>query len=256
MEQLESTQRRQMILRILNSEGKVFVTSLARHLGTSVVTIRKDLDALAAQSLLQRSHGGATRCSSILLDLTLQEKNLQHDAEKSRIAAKAASLVQGGDTIFLDSGSTTSRLIPHLAGLGSITLITNALNIAVRAAEMRNLQLILVGGQFHPKSLAFIGPLAEGTLSQLTVEKCFMGVDALDLAKGITTPVLEERGIHRTMLDCSQEVIVLADSSKFGKRSLGVIAGLNRIHRIITDSGTSKSYVNALKRRGIKVLVV
>ena len=241
---------------MLNSEGKVFVTSLARHLGISVVTIRKDLDALAAHGLLQRSHGGAIRRSLIMLDLTLQEKNLQHDEEKSRIAQKAATLAQSGDTIFLDSGSTTSRLIPHLAGLGPLTLITNALNIAVRASELQDVKLILVGGQFHPKSLAFIGPLAEGTLSQLSVEKCFLGVDAIDLEKGITTPVLEERGIHRTMLDVSQEVIVLADSSKFGRRSLGVIAGLNRIHRIITDGGISKSHLNSLRRRGIEVMVV
>lgn len=252
---LLSNERWRLILDVLNREGKVYVASLAKRLGTSVVTVRKDLDHLAAKGLLVRTHGGAVRRSPVMLDLTLNEKGVQYAEEKKRIARQAADLVQNGDTIFIDAGSTTSLLVPYLGAHEGLTLITNSLYIATKVAEMPNVQLILVGGQFHAKSLAFIGTLAEQSLSLLTVEKCFLGIDALDLEKGITTPLLEERGIHRMMLEVSQQVIVLADSSKFGKRSLGVIADLKKIDRVITDAGISPAYRRGFKRLGIDVSI-
>ena len=248
-------ERRRHILDILSRDGRVLVVDLAKQFRTSQVTIRKDLDILQAHGRIQRSHGGALPArEGALEDPTLREKEKLYRKEKLQIAAAAARMVQEGQVVILDSGTTTTAIARALREFENLTIITNAVNIAAELSGS-SLEVILTGGTLRKNSFSLVGPVADETLRRLNADILFLGVDGFDVEHGLTTPNLLEAKVNRTMMDVARVVVVVCDSSKFGRRSLSTIAPPSAIHHLITDRGIRKPDLAALKKSGIQVTI-
>lgn len=249
-------ERRRAILDLLNREGRVLVTDLARQFETSQVTIRKDLEILHARGLVHRTHGGALPArEGALADPTLREKEKLHRREKLRIAAAAAAIVQEGQVVILDSGTTTTAIARALRNSHNLTIVTNAVNIATELTGA-DVEVILIGGTLRKNSFSLVGPIAEDTLRRLNADVLFLGVDGFDVHYGLTTPNLLEAKVNRVMVEIAKKVVAVCDASKFGRRSLSLIVPPMGLHQVITDHGAPKSDLKALKKARIEVTLV
>ncbi|HNR40830.1 MAG TPA: DeoR/GlpR family DNA-binding transcription regulator [Bacteroidales bacterium] len=242
------------IMDMLEKEGRILTKNLISILNTTSVTIRKDLALLEQRGLLRRTHGGAIITKKLYPGLALNEKEKINREEKVRIAKQAAKMILDGDTIILDSGSTTSLLAKEIKNRNRITVITNAMNIAI---ELQNseISVILVGGNLLKESSTLVGPLADNMLRQVTADKLFMGVDGIDFKVGLTTPNIHEAKTSRVMMEISGETILVVDASKFGRRSLGVISPLTKINTIVTTKKLSEQELQQLNNNGIEVII-
>jgi DeoR family transcriptional regulator, aga operon transcriptional repressor len=249
-------ERRRAILDVLNREGRALVTDLACQFETSYVTIRKDLEILHAQGLVHRTHGGVLLSrEGALADPTLREKEKLHRREKLRIAEAAAAMVQEGQVVILDSGTTTTAIARALRGFHNLTIVTNAVNIAPQLAGT-DVEVILTGGTLRKNSFSLVGPIAEDTLRRLNADVLFLGVDGFDVHYGLSTPNLLEAKVNRMMVEISKKVVAVCDASKFGRRSLSLIVPPMGMHHVITDHGAPKSDLKVLKEAGIEVTLV
>jgi DeoR family transcriptional regulator of aga operon len=253
---LLNEERRRAVLEILNREGRVLVLDLAKRFETSQVTIRKDLEDLHAHGLIHRTHGGALPArEGALEDPTLREKEKLHRKEKLRIAEAAARLVQEGQVVILDSGTTTTAIARALRHFQNLTIVTNAVNIAAELSGTA-VDVILTGGTLRKNSFSLVGPIAEETLHRLHADLLFLGVDGFDVQYGLSTPNLLEAKVNRVMVDVAKRTVAACDSSKFGRRSLSLIAPPTALHEVITDRGAPKSDIRTLKKAGIEVTLV
>src|SRR6266403_3321565 len=251
-----SEERQRAILEILSRDGRVLVVDLAKRFPTSVVTIRKDLEILHMKGQIHRTHGGALSVrESALEDPTLREKEKLHRKEKLRIAAAAARLVSEGQVVILDSGTTTTAIARALRNFQNLTVITNAVNIVAELAGS-SVEVILSGGTVRKNSFSLVGPIAEESLRRLSADILFLGVDGFDVNYGLSTPNLLEAKVNRVMVEISKRTVAACDSSKFGRRSLSLIAPPSALHHVITDRGVPKSDLQALKKAGIDVTLV
>jgi DeoR family transcriptional regulator of aga operon len=250
--------RRSTILEIINQRGKIHVDELSKAFSVSEVTVRNDLKKLEKDGFLRRTHGGALKANNVAFDLTLMEKAKKHADEKRAIGAKAAEMIYDGDTIILDSGTTTFEIARNIKEKKkkNITVITNALNIATELAGVEGIGVVLTGGMLREKSFSLVGPHAEQTLKDYFGDKLFLGVDGICTDYGITTPNLLEAQVNRLMVERSNEVIVVTDSSKFGRRSLCLIVDLSSIDKIITDHGIPENDLSALRSKDVEVSLV
>jgi DeoR family transcriptional regulator, aga operon transcriptional repressor len=247
-------ERRHRIVELLREHGKVTVEALAARFATSAVTIRTDLAALEAGGALERTHGGALlrRADD---DQPIAVKQTLHHAEKVRIAKVAAGLIQDGETIILDSGTTTAEIAKQIRKLEvhSINVITNALNIASLLADVPAVRLIMPGGILRPESYSLSGHIAEAALANLQADRLFLGADGLDPEIGVMTPHLPEAQLNAKMIEISRQVIAVADSSKLMRRNISLIARVEQLHMLITDTGANPDVVAELERRGVEV---
>ena len=249
-------ERQRAILDLLRRDGRVLVVDLARQFRTSEVTIRKDLEILQVKGEIHRAHGGALPARhGALEDPSLREKEKLHRKEKLQIALAAARMVSEGQVVVLDSGTTTTAIARALRNFHNLTVVTNAVNIA---AELSGsvLEVILTGGSLRKNSFSLVGPLAEETLHKLHADILFLGVDGIDVQYGLSTPNLLEAKVNRAMIPISKVAVAVCDSSKFGKRSLSLIAATSSLQHVITDAGIPKTDLNALKKSGVQVTVV
>jgi DeoR family transcriptional regulator of aga operon len=251
-------ERRRKILDLVNKQSRVTVEELVRRFAVSAVTARGDLDALARAGAVDRSHGGALKRAGALQDVPLNVKETLHHGEKVRIGHAAAQMLKDGETVMLDSGTTTAEVARHLKflKLRSLTVITNALNIAMELANLPHVRVIMIGGILRQMSYSLVGPHAEHTLRGLTADRLFLGVDGLDPEVGLTTPDVLEAQLNAMMIRVAREVVVVADSSKFARRSLSVIARLDEVHKVLTDDRVAPETVAALRARGVEVVIV
>ena len=249
-------ERRRAIVDILRQSKRVLVADLAKEFRTSQITIRKDLEALDKQGLIQRTHGGALPLqTSALLDPTLREKEKLHRKEKGRIAAAAAGMVERGQCVLLDSGTTTTAIARALRGIAGLTVVTNAINIAVEL-DGTEIEVILTGGTLRKNSFSLVGTLAEQTLRQLSADILFLGVDGFDLKAGLFTPNLLEAQVNRAMVEISRKTVAVCDSSKFGRRSLCKIMPATAVHHVITDKNLPRHDLQEMQQSGISVTLV
>jgi DeoR family transcriptional regulator of aga operon len=249
-------ERRQHMLNKIQLEGRVLVSELSEALGISRITIRKDLDFLESKGMVQRTHGGALSVKGgTLLDPSLQEKEQKQLKEKQRIAKAAASLVEEGLCILLDSGTTTTAIARELRRFSRLTVITNAVNIAAELT-MTDFEVILTGGTLRKNSYSLVGPLAEDMLNEMHADILFLGVDGFDIKVGLTTPNLLESRVNRAMVSAATRVVVVCDSTKFRRHSLALIVPPTAIHTVITDDSLSDEDTEALKSVGIEVIRV
>jgi DeoR family transcriptional regulator, aga operon transcriptional repressor len=249
-------ERRRAILEILKRDGRVLVQDLTKRFGTSQVTIRKDLEDLHAHGLVHRTHGGALPAhEGALEDPALREKQNLNRKEKLLIAKEAARMVQEGQVVILDSGTTTTEIARALRGFRNLTIVTNAVNIASELSGTA-VEVILTGGTLRKNSFSLVGPIAEETLRHLNADLLFLGVDGFDVHYGLSTPNLLEAKVNRVMVEISKRTVAVCDSSKFGRRSLSLIVPSSALQGIITDRGIPRSDVQALKKSGIEVTIV
>jgi DeoR family transcriptional regulator, aga operon transcriptional repressor len=249
-------ERRRAILAALRIDGRVLVADLAKRFHTSQVTIRKDLEVLHSTGKIHRTHGGAVPAhEGALEDPTLLEKEKLHRKEKIQIAAAAAHMVEEGQVVILDSGTTTTAIARALRHHQNLTIITNAVNIAAELAGS-SLEVILTGGTLRKNSFSLVGPIAEETLRRLNADILFLGVDGFDVHFGLSTPNLLEAKVNRAMMDVARVVVAVCDSSKFGRRSLSLIAPPSAVHRVITDRLAPKKDIDQLRKAGIEVTQV
>lgn len=250
--------RRKKIMNLILTNGQVYVTELSKEFEVSEVTIRNDLEQLEKKDMLVRARGGALRIeSSVSADHRLSDKDKLHHEEKSRIGKCAAKLINDNDTIIIDSGTTTIEIIKNLPEVKELTIITNALNIVNQlvAQNNANVNIIMLGGYLRRNSLSLVGPLADKNLLHLFVDKVFLGVDGFDIKYGIYTPNIEEAYINQKMIDLAKEVILVADSSKFQRKSMGFICETSRIHTVVTDEGLAPEDRKQLTDMGIKLII-
>ena len=250
-------ERRGLILELVRQQRRATVAELAERFHTSLVTIRADLAALAAEGALVRTRGGALPLRDEE-EVPLNVKQTLHLQQKQRIAAAAAALIRDGETILLDSGTTTYALACEIRGLplAGINVITNALNIATVLAPVPHVNLIMPGGQLRQQSFSLSGPIAVNSLGGLHADRLFLGVDSLDPEIGLMTPYLQEAQFNAQMIRISRQVVAVADSSKLMRRNLSVIASVDQLHMLITDSAANPETVEDLRRRGVEVMLV
>lgn len=249
-------ERRQHVLALIQREGRVLVSELSDALGISRITIRKDLDHLEARGLLQRTHGGALSPQpGALVDPSLKEKENQRLKEKQRIAEAAAAMVKEGQCVLLDSGTTSTAVARALRRFSSLTVVTNAVNIAGELAAT-NFDVILTGGTLRKNSFSLVGPLAEDLLKEIHADILFLGVDGFDPTIGVTTPNVLEARVNRAMVQAARRVVAVCDSSKFSHRSLALIVPPTSIHAVITDTEISREDAETLRNSGVEVIMV
>ncbi len=249
-------ERHQFILSKLKKEGKVNVLDLCRDLNVSSVTIRKDLKQLEDKHLLYRTHGGGTSSNPYTVDRPVNEKEKIRAEEKMDIGAAAAKLVEPNDCIIIASGTTVLSLARNIKPQETLTVITAALNVAMELNHYPEIEVLVLGGVLRKSSSSATGMYAEKVLDDFSCSKLFLGVDGIDPDFGLTTTHIQEAQLNRKMIAASQKTIVLADSSKFGKRGFGRICGLEDVEQVITDKGISDHMLETLKGLGIEVTIV
>jgi len=245
--------RRSLILEKLDETGQVNVNDLSELLGVSEVTIRNDLDKLEKNKLLIRAHGGAFKTNNIALNVS-EKKKINLDLKRI-IGKKAAGLINEDESVILDSGTTTFELSSNLKDFQNLTVISNALDIVNNLSQYKNLEVFMPGGYLKEFSMSLVGPMAERNFRQLYCNKLFLGVDGIKENMGIFTHYMEEAYLNQIMIEVAEEVIVIADSSKFKKSGLAFICGFDKIHKIITDSGVGPEMLETMKKNNIEVII-
>ncbi|NUT45263.1 MAG: DeoR/GlpR transcriptional regulator [Thermoactinospora sp.] len=242
------------ILALLAEEGRLTVEQAAESLDVSTATIRRDFDQLAQQQMLMRTRGGAVS-QSVSYDLPLRYKTARHADEKHRIAAAAAELVTPGSVIGMNGGTTTSEVARVLAQRESgFTIVTNALNIAAELAVRQHVKIVVTGGVARPQSYELIGPLAGGILEQVTLDVAFLGVDAIDVELGASAHHEGEASVNHQLVSRAAQVVVVADSSKVGRRAFARICALSDVDTLITDELLSDELTASFTEAGVKVI--
>lgn len=250
------TERHQLILRKLQENGHVNVQELSAQMKVSEVTIRKDLKLLEDKNLLYRTHGGGSKANPYTNDKPVSEKEALNADEKRSIAKVAAKMVGDNDSIIIASGTTMLALARSLNPEKHLTVITSALNVALELSGHPHIDVLQLGGQIRQNSSSVMGPYAEQILADVSCSILFLGVDGIDLEMGLTTTSLMEARLNQRMISAVQTTVVLADSSKFGRRGLGKICAVDQIEHIITDDGIAASVVKILEDKGVKVTIV
>lgn len=251
-----TVERRDNIIQKIQKNGKVRVDNLSEQFKVSSVTIRNDLDFLEEKGILHRTHGGALIRKIVYEDPTLEEKQKLFYEEKQRIGEKAIELIKDSESILLDSGTTAMEVAQRISGKKNLTIMTNAINIALKLGSLENLNVMLTGGVLRKESFSLVGPEAEATINNYYFDKLFLGVDGLDIKFGLTTPNPMEAQLNRTMVKRAQQVIAIADSSKLGKHSFSYICDVDVISTIITDTNISSQYETELLKKDINVIKV
>jgi DeoR family transcriptional regulator of aga operon len=249
-------QRHKYILDILEKDGFVRVRDLSESLGVSEVTIRKDLKQLDERKLLIKSHGSASPFGSLINDRHIDEKEKVQVEEKRRISEAAVALLEPNDKIIIASGTTLLAFARTLDIAVPLTVITPSVRVSLILSYRPNIEIIQLGGTLRKSSASVTGPWSESLLTEMMCSKLFMSVDGIDLDFGLTTSNIAEAHLNQHMIRASKEVIVLADSSKFGRRGFGKICNISQVHHIITDNNAPGNFINLIREKGIKVTLV
>jgi DeoR family transcriptional regulator of aga operon len=245
-----------IILQQLNETGSVGVEDLARRLALSQASIRRDLHLLEQQQLLTRTHGGAV-ASGVLYELPMRYRGGQRYEAKRAIALRVAELLPPElGSLGINGGSTTTEVARAVASRPGLRVVTSALNIASELAVRSNIELVVCGGSVRSESYELVGPLAETTLANINVEVAIVGVDGVDGVAGFTTHHEVEAHTNRALLRAAERVIVVADSSKIGKRGFAKITDIGSAADLVTDSGISRKDLEDIERLGPTVHVV
>jgi DeoR family transcriptional regulator, aga operon transcriptional repressor len=246
-------QRLDGILAQLARAGSVSVRELTETLGASPATVRRDLQLLEEQKLLSRSHGGAVG-NGVLYELPVRYRSGRQAEEKGRIADAAVERIADAQTVGLTGGTTTTEVARRLRER-SLTVVTNAVNIASDLVISETIRLVVTGGVARSQSYELIGPLAERTLEGLNVDVMFLGVDGVS-AGGLTTHDEVEAQTNRKMVERAARVIVVCDSSKIGRSALSSICSLQAVDELITDTAAPAEQLDAVRAAGVEVVQV
>ncbi|MBQ6064130.1 MAG: DeoR/GlpR transcriptional regulator [Prevotella sp.] len=231
-----ANQRREKILDMIREDGQVKVAHLSRIFKVTEVTIRQDLERLEEQGVIVREHGGAILSNARSNVMELQLANQQNMEAKQAIAAEAIKLIHDGDTIILDSGSTTTEIARLITGFHNLRVITNALNIAMILGRDPSIDLNVTGGEFKSPTLSLTGDKAAEYFSNIHADKLFLATAGINLRTGLTYPSTSDLVVKKAMIEAADVVYLAADSTKIGKSSFASLGALSLVDYIITDS--------------------
>ena len=252
MAQQNTNEREQKIIDLLAEDSAMSVSEMSKQLLVSTVTIRNDLNALAEKGLIVRSHGGALPAFHNSIT-TRQRDNV---AAKTRIAKAAAALVRDGDTVMIEAGTTTAMIAKYLLGRRDVHVVTNSILIIPYARFNPGLHLTVVGGEFRPATESLVGPVALRDLEQFHVRLAFIGTDGFSAASGLTTHLVEGAEIVRKMAAQAERVVLVADSTKYGKVGFAKVLELSKANELITDQNLPLDVVEEIKSLGLTVSTV
>lgn len=255
----DAARRAELILQELLRAGSVAVDSLAAKLDVSGATIRRDLMKLEHQGLLRRNHGGAASVEPALYEpfrhvSSFSEQQQQHAAEKRRIGLAAAELIKDGETIALGAGTTTTQIARSIRHRRNLTVLTNAVNIAMELSHREDIKVFVTGGTLSGAWFALVGATAQQQASEMFVDKAFIGVDGIHAAHGLTTNYPDQAAIHRTLLQQARQRIVVADYRKIGVAGTALIWQTQDINVFITDKKATLKSIVAFKEKGVEVI--
>jgi len=249
-------ERRHEILKLVREGGRVTVAALSERFGVSAVTIRQDLQALAAQNLVIRTHGGAIPGDRLAAELSLAYRRQQQVAAKDRIGAAAAALIQDGDAVFLDTSSTALAIARRLGDHRYVTVITNSLAVVQELMAFPHIAVVVPGGHLRRETVSLIGREGLRMLEGYNIEKGFFGAHGLSPAVGLTDVSPDEAAIKAVLVGKCREVNVVIDATKWGRVGIATYAPLTAVHRVITDTDAPADLVAAVRQAGIEVLCV
>lgn len=247
--------RQAQILEILLKEEAINVTVLAELLNVSTVTIRKDLTELEQANKLYRSHGKAIIINPFSYNRSVNEKEKIAVEQKDAIGREAAKLITRDDSIIIASGTTVHALARNIKPIHRLTVVSASLTVSEILSQDENNDIVQLGGMLRHSSLSVVGQYSKQILENCSFSKLFIGVDGIDFDFGFTTTDMREAELNQQMMRAAQKVIVLADSSKFGKRGFAKIGNIEDIDIIITDAGVSQNVINLINDHGITVII-
>jgi DeoR/GlpR family transcriptional regulator of sugar metabolism len=250
-----ANQRRQKIFDLLREDGSAKVIHLAKIFKVTEVTIRQDLEKLEQEGLVIREHGGAFLKNiqdNVRSFIPLNKDNMD---KKTAIGKKAATLIENGDTIILDSGSTTTEIAKHILGKKGLTVITNALNIAILLGANPGIEVMVTGGEFKPPTLSLTGQKAADFLENIHVDKLFLATAGISLRSGLTYPSISDIIVKKAMIEAADITYLVADSTKVGKNSLASLGALSLIDYLITDPGIDPKHLDLFRENEVEVIL-
>ncbi|GAC1395822.1 MAG: DeoR/GlpR family DNA-binding transcription regulator [Pyrinomonadaceae bacterium] len=254
-----TARRSELILQELLLKGEVTVDNLANRLKVSSATIRRDLTILEHRGLLRRSHGGAIPVEPSLYEPFLHvssfsEQEQQRTAEKRRIGLAAAELIRDGETIAFGAGTTTTQIARSIRHRRNLTVLTNAINIAMELSHRNDLKIFVTGGELSGAWFALVGATAQQQASEMFIDKAFIGVDGIHAELGLTTNYPDQAAIHRTLLQQARQRIVVADHRKIGNAATSLIWRAHDIDIFITDKKATMKAITPFTDKGIEVI--
>jgi DeoR family transcriptional regulator of aga operon len=258
---LSIPERQSQILRWLTRQPRITVTGICEQFGVSEATARRDLEALASQGKLQRVHGGAISTRQAPPEPPMIQRQTEQADEKARIGYAAAGLVQDGDTIFLGSGTTVLEVARHIWNnrahwnTRGLTVITNSLPVINTLAGVPEITLVSLGGMLRQTELSFIGHITEQAISQVRADKVILGIHALSLEQGLTNDYLPETMTDRAILQAGRQVILVVDHTKIGQVSTALLAPIDCVNILVTDTYTPQDFIAEAKSRGMLVII-
>ncbi|MFC0227696.1 DeoR family transcriptional regulator [Serratia aquatilis] len=253
-----TSERREQIIQRLRQQGSVQVNDLSAFFCVSTVTIRNDLAFLEKQGIAVRAYGGALVCDPLVpvSEPSVEDKSSLNTSLKRSIAREAVELIKPGHRVILDSGTTTYEIARLMRQHKEVIVMTNGMNVANALLEAKGVEVLMTGGHLRRQSLSFYGDQADQSLQNYHFDMLFLGVDAIDLERGVSTHNEDEARLNRRMCEVAERIIVVTDSSKFNRSSLHKIIDTQRIHMVITDSDISAASLEGLRRSGVEVVLV
>lgn len=255
MAPLLKQERQKLILDMLRDNRQVTVAELSQHFDVSEVTIRRDLRELAEEGELRRAHGGAIATPAGPPEPPVILRMNKEKPYKEAIARAAAQLITDDETVFIGAGSTTAYVARQLIRRKNLTVVTNALNIANEFSATEDVTVVVTGGILHKPELSLIGHIANQALREVLVDKVIIAIPAISLQTGLTNDYLPEVMTDRAIFEMSNELIVVADTTKFGKIESALVAPIERITTLVTDERLDEQLLAGLRSRGVQVIV-
>ncbi|RKN78954.1 DeoR/GlpR family DNA-binding transcription regulator [Paenibacillus ginsengarvi] len=245
-------ERYEKIVQVVSERGSVRVTELSELCNVTEETIRRDLDRLEQAGRLRRSHGGAVSVKDAQPEIPYFEREVTHAEEKRRIAEEAIKLIAPNERIILDASSTAWYMAAQLPDI-PLTVLTNSIKVATELASKEKIEVISTGGILASRSLSYVGPLAERSLGSYYVDKVFLSCKGVHLERGISEPNELQARVKQQMIGIADQVVLLADSSKFGSQAFTFVASLDQVDTLVTDRYISGEMMNQLQQLGIAV---
>jgi len=255
-DKLSTEDRRNRIIDIITQKGRVKVADLSKQFDTSEVTVRNDLSELENMGLLDRVHGGAVSSYRAYYNMSIQERIKTNEDEKRRIALEASSLISPGDTLMLNSGTTTLLAVKALRNVKNLTVVTNSLHIAQETGNYTNIRVILLGGNFDPHNGFTYGDDTINQLKRYRADKLILSVDGISYKDGITTFCYLETEVSRQMIARVNKTIAVGDYTKIGRTSFSHIESIDALDVLISDKKASQEELNKISKRNIEIRIV
>jgi DeoR family transcriptional regulator of aga operon len=250
---ITSTDRQIQLLQLVAQRQRISVADIVEQFAVSEATARRDLETLSNQGKVQRVHGGAIALQATPPELPILERGNEQETEKRRIGQAAASLVHAGETVFLGSGTTVLEVARALREIKGLTVITNSLPV-LNTLVGCECTVVCLGGMLRPSELSFIGHITEQALAEVRADKVFIGTRAISLEHGLTNEYLPETLTDRAIMSAGREVIVVADHTKFGRAATVLLAPVERVQTIVTDTSTPAEFLQDIQERGIQII--